>query len=314
MRYLWLGIAFLLIGCCCGGDRDGTASASRWQPAPLIYQLQGMNPDELAVSGAQILVTDYSRDGTDDGQYTQAEITRLKNAGVTVLCYFSIGEAEDYRFYWDETWATTPPSWLGDENPDWEGNYKVKYWENDWFDDALEPYLDRLTDMGCDGAFLDIVDAFEYWPGVSGSAVENNETLAAHYMIDLIAKIAAQARSVDSGFLIFPQNAEWILDYDTNGSYKNTINGIAIEDLFYDRTAKNSVEWVSGRTVYLDALRDLDKTVLITDYVDDGSGYQGANKTRIDDFLTRVQAKGYWGFAARENRELDRGTGYGVKP
>ena len=24
------------------------------------------------------------------------------------------------------------PSWLEDENPDWEGNYRVKYWEAEW--------------------------------------------------------------------------------------------------------------------------------------------------------------------------------------
>ena len=46
-----------------------------------------------------------------------------------VLAYLSIGEAEDYRSYWQRDWSVSPPAWLGAENPDWPGNYAVNYWD-----------------------------------------------------------------------------------------------------------------------------------------------------------------------------------------
>ncbi|TAN37800.1 MAG: hypothetical protein EPN23_04615 [Verrucomicrobia bacterium] len=43
--------------------------------------------------------------------------------------YLSIGEAGDYRGYWEKEWSAQPPTWLGAENPDWKGNFKVRYWQ-----------------------------------------------------------------------------------------------------------------------------------------------------------------------------------------
>ena len=57
--------------------------------------------------------------------------------------------------------------WLVDaENPDWAGNYKVRYWEQGWQDLILsgpESYLNRITAAGFDGVYLDLIDAFEYF-------------------------------------------------------------------------------------------------------------------------------------------------------
>ena len=90
-----------------------------------------------------------------------------KNGGRRLLiCYMSIGEAEDYRFYWQPRWDRNPPSWLEEENPEWEGNYKVRYWDPDWqavIFGGNEAYLDRIMDAGFDGVYLDIIDGFEYF-------------------------------------------------------------------------------------------------------------------------------------------------------
>ncbi len=71
------------------------------------------------------------------------EIAQLKSAGKTVLAYVSIGEAEDCRWYWDSAWENDPPEWLGPENPEWEGNYPVKFWYPQWVEIVMS-YL-RLT-------------------------------------------------------------------------------------------------------------------------------------------------------------------------
>ncbi len=106
----------------------------------------------------------------DNDAFTNAEITSLKtkqNGGKRlVICYMSIGEAEDYRYYWQSEWDKDKPEWLDKENPYWKGNYKVWYWEKDWQDIIFgndNSYLKKILDAGFDGVYLDIIDAFEYY-------------------------------------------------------------------------------------------------------------------------------------------------------
>jgi cysteinyl-tRNA synthetase, unknown class len=106
----------------------------------------------------------------DGSAFTAEEVELLKgkaNGGRRlVISYLSIGEAEDYRYYWNASWNSNPPTWLDQVNPDWPGNYKVKYWDPEWqkiiFGDS-ESYLGRILNTGFDGAYLDIIDAFEYY-------------------------------------------------------------------------------------------------------------------------------------------------------
>ncbi len=106
----------------------------------------------------------------EDVTFTAAEIAQLKNKANggkrVVICYMSIGEAEDYRYYWDASWNSTKPSWIAAENPDWPGNYKVQYWNADWQGIVYknsDSYLSKILAAGFDGVYLDIIDAFEYF-------------------------------------------------------------------------------------------------------------------------------------------------------
>ena len=108
----------------------------------------------------------------NDSALTAADINSLKTKASggrrLVLAYMSIGEAEDYRYYWNQAWASNPPDWLAGENPDWPGNYKVRYWDPDWqaiIFGSDTAYLDRILAAGFDGVYLDIIDAFEYFEG-----------------------------------------------------------------------------------------------------------------------------------------------------
>lgn len=83
-----------------------------------------------------------------------------------VVAYMSIGEAEDYRYYWKSDWKVGNPSWITGENPDWPGNYKVEYWNRDWQNlifGSDDSYLGKIINAGFDGAYLDIIEAFEYY-------------------------------------------------------------------------------------------------------------------------------------------------------
>ncbi len=81
-----------------------------------------------------------------------------------VIAYMSIGEAEDYRYYFSED--NKKPAWLDEENPDWAGNYRVKYWQKDWQNiiyGSSDSYLDKIIELGFDGVYLDTVDTYVYY-------------------------------------------------------------------------------------------------------------------------------------------------------
>jgi cysteinyl-tRNA synthetase len=109
----------------------------------------------------------FFKDGT---AFTPSEINELKskaNGGKRlVISYLSIGEAENYRYYWQSSWNTTKPNWIDAENPEWEGNFKVKYWDPEWkliiFGND-NSYVKKILDAGFDGAYLDVIDAFDYY-------------------------------------------------------------------------------------------------------------------------------------------------------
>ena len=81
-----------------------------------------------------LLIMDLFFDET--AEFTAGEVSQLKNKANggkrLVISYMSIGEAEDYRYYWQSGWEPGDPFWLDDENRDWGGNYKVRYWEPEW--------------------------------------------------------------------------------------------------------------------------------------------------------------------------------------
>ncbi|MEZ4827590.1 MAG: endo alpha-1,4 polygalactosaminidase [Bacteroidia bacterium] len=122
----------------------------------------------LVQTDYDVIIMDYFFDGEET--YSTGEISQLKiKAGGgkrLVIAYMSIGEAEDYRYYWKPEWKNSPPVWLEKENPKWKGNYKVRYWESGWqaiIFGSGNAYLDRVIAGGFDGVYLDIIDAFEYF-------------------------------------------------------------------------------------------------------------------------------------------------------
>ncbi|RMG41489.1 MAG: hypothetical protein D6732_02335 [Methanobacteriota archaeon] len=220
------------------------------------YQLQGIDFEELKVSPFDLLVIDYSMDGTNESAWNSEDILSLKEHGKTVIAYISIGEAEDFRYYWNDSWASSPPDWMDGENPDWPGNYKVKYWTPEWQSIILD-YLSVIVSQGFDGAYLDIIDAYEYYEDQGiGDAAER--------MVDWVSVIADFARQIRPDFLLIPQNGEGLLDFE---EYWSIIDGIGIEDLFFvDAGIPRDEASLNERLSHLNKL-DGAKPVLVVDYV-----------------------------------------------
>lgn len=123
----------------------------------------------ITATNYDLLIMDYFF-GDDNLEFTKAEVQQLKqkaNGGIRLLIsYMSIGEAEDYRYYWDSSWSVGSPEWIVAENPEWEGNYKVQYWNKEWQDIIFgsdNSYLDKIINAGFDGVYLDIIEGFEYF-------------------------------------------------------------------------------------------------------------------------------------------------------
>lgn len=99
---------------------------------------------------------------------TKADVNSLKykkNGKRRLVCsYISVGEAENYRYYWKKTWnkKKNRPSWIVKQNPHWKGNYVVKFWDKNWTK-ILNGYSDRVIAAGFDGAYMDVIEAFEHF-------------------------------------------------------------------------------------------------------------------------------------------------------
>ncbi|MDC0535011.1 endo alpha-1,4 polygalactosaminidase [Francisellaceae bacterium] len=197
-------------------------------------QLQDSDVEELRASPYDLLVIDYSKDGTDETAYSKEDINIARNQGSKIiLAYLSIGEVEDYRFYWKNDWEVGNPSFIGDENPNWPGNYKVKYWEKTWWKLVIRPYLNKIINAGFNGVYLDIVDAYWYWGEMDGNHKEH-----AIQMFKLIKKIKRYAnRKTGGNFAVCPQNGLSILDdlpAKKKKKYLELIGCVGVESVFYN--------------------------------------------------------------------------------
>lgn len=132
-----------------------------------FYPTKQQFAEAVQATNYDVLIMDYF---IEDTFWTAAELSALKtkaNGGRRlVICYMSIGEAEDYRWYWQNDWQCGNPAWLEKENPQWKGNYKVRYWYSQWKSiiyGSSDAYLDRIVSAGFDGVYLDIIDGWEYY-------------------------------------------------------------------------------------------------------------------------------------------------------
>lgn len=234
--------------------------------------------EKLRTCGRDVVVLDAVF-STDAGEWKPAELAVIRSGkkGRRVVAYVSIGEAEDYRPYWQKSWDANgdgkpdagAPSFLDVENPDWKGNYKVRYWQPEW-QKIMLPAVDRVVAQGFDGIYLDIVDAFEFYEydAAKKDWIDNrvNPETGKTFRQDMIAwvgAIAKRARAVRSDFMVIPQNAAQLLE---DAGYRKLISAIGVEDLFVDGKKLRADKDAAYRIQYLEMFKPLGKPILIIDY------------------------------------------------
>lgn len=134
---------------------------------PERYNTKNEMLTAIAVTNFDLIIVDLF---FNDEILTASDLSliREKNNGGKrlIIAYISIGEAENYRYYWKKGWKKGKPSWLDKENSSWKGNFKVRYWEREWKDIIYgnqNSYIDKIINSEFDGVYLDIIDAYEYY-------------------------------------------------------------------------------------------------------------------------------------------------------
>lgn len=226
-----------------------------------LYQLQGL--EKLLVSPLPdpptLIVVDYSKDGSREKRLTREEVAYLKQSGKNrVLSYFSVGEAEEARWYWKKL----PKKIRLPANPQWKDNYPVKYWTKEWRE-ILHEYLAQILEQGFDGVYLDTVDTFYRFP---------KRKTAAKEMTELIVDLSTRARDVKPHFIVVQQNASCLPEAATDlDRYWKAIDGIGVESTFFlgENWEDNAYAPQEPVLKCLKAYRDRKKFIVGIEYVRD---------------------------------------------
>ena len=235
------------------------------------YQLQNIDVAALSQLDVDLIVIDYARSSPDEVPPVQltreeVELLRIRPDGGRriVLAYLSIGEAEEYRFYWKPEYARVRPAWHVARNNHWPDNHRVRFWMDAWKEIIVRrtgSYLDRIQDAGFDGVYLDRVDVY--------ASLAREQPDARPEMIALIREIADKARHRQPDFLIIAQNAEELLE---DASYRAMIDGLAKEDYVYGIMGDgrpNAAEVLQWSTEKLRLMKVDSKPVLVVEYLSD---------------------------------------------
>jgi cysteinyl-tRNA synthetase len=201
------------------------------------YQIQNhyLNPQAIADSHYDLVVIDQARSVSDMTDYDDAALVATLQASANhlggnklVLAYIDVGQAEDYRWYWQSGWGIGNPSFVAGADPDgWAGNYPVVFWDPAWKAIVFE-YLDRIIADGFDGIYMDWLEAYEYQAVIDAAAAQGKN--AELEMVQFVSEISQHAKSQKPGFLIVGQNASPL---GAHAAYLAAIDGQAQEDLWF---------------------------------------------------------------------------------
>ena len=224
-----------------------------------MYQIQGLDEDgavsKLAATDYPLLVVEPTRTNTGSEDFdTKNMVRRLHETDDgkrrLVLAYIDIGEAEDYRTYWQSSWEPPTedepgkPDFIITTDPDgWSGNYPVAYWDKRWQNIWLgsNGLAASLAKDGFDGIYLDWVEAYDDERIIE--VAEKQGLDAADEMIEFIKELKDAGQRITKDFLVVSQNAAYLLD--ENASYADVIDALAVEDTWF--SGESDIGWDNSK-------------------------------------------------------------------
>jgi cysteinyl-tRNA synthetase len=214
-----------------------------------MYQIQGLDVGDaveaLAGTHYDMLVVEPTATIKGDEDFDMdGMVETLKESGAMsfdkklVVAYVDIGEAEEYRTYWQDDWvaptsadcsSTASPNFILRADPDgWSENYPVAYWDDRWLD-IMKGVFTEVANAGFDGAYLDWVEAYD--DDCAIERAEEDGVDPADEMVSFVGKLRDHARTIRSDFIIISQNAPYLAK--ERPAYLDEINGLGVEDTFF---------------------------------------------------------------------------------
>jgi cysteinyl-tRNA synthetase len=326
---------------------SGVVDSNAEPKAPLLldqvrfgaYQIQDLHEagmvDGLAASRYDMLVVEPTRTDKNSEKTrkfdTAAMVRKLKASMAhdgkhhkLVLAYISIGEAEEWRWYWTwPTWAKNKmrppnlPPWIVAPDPEgWTGCFPVAFWDKEWkkivlggampaHDQDYNSIVDEVVRDGFDGVYLDWVEAFE--EDNVKKAADKLKIDPAKEMVALIGEIKKLGRKTNPNFIVIQQNGSALIDVP---GILNVVDAIAQEDLWYrgdadaDWDQPNGYDRAQGKdftdevTANLDKYKRAGKPVFTIDYT----------VKHADEVYAKAKAKGYVAYCSRTSLSRLSGT------
>lgn len=167
----------------------------------------------------------------------RATLAHLHQNRRIVLAYIDIGQAEEWRTYWQSGWRIGTPTWIVANDPDgWDGNYPVAFWHPEWKQIWLGPngLVADLARQGFDGVYLDWVEAYSDDSVMSAARQDGKDPR--REMIRFVAEIGQAGRAVAPQFIVVAQNAA---ELAADRGYRRSIDGLAQEQVWFDGAANN---------------------------------------------------------------------------
>lgn len=291
-----LGLFFLslALGATAGPARPW-AQARSW-----AIQLENLDLQALAASPTDLLVTEYSLDGTAGSRFTRTQVQALQQkpdgGRRLVLAWVPVGLAARHRFYWGSDYVEGNPPWVGAAVPGWDGLYRVRYWDPEWVGTLVgspESWVDQIVEAGFDGVVLDPADACAYFGDQGWNTAEED-------MVALIGEVGRHTRNGPAGrdFGVFVWRADTLIN---NPDFLRVVTGIIQDGTWYGMEEAGTLTPTEA-TETMEAqgrlARQAGVLVLNLDYTEDPEQIRLAR--------ARAQASGFLEYAAPEG--LDRLT------
>lgn len=229
------GLVLGLLGILCTAvPSAATAGPGRpWtQARSWAIQLENLDLKTLAESPTDLLVIEYSRDGTAGGRFARAEVQSLQRkpggGRRLVLAWIPVGLAARHRFYWSPEFQEGDPPWVGPQVPGWEGLFRVRFWDPEWLGALVgspDSWVDQVIEAGFDGVVLDPADSCAFFGEQGWNTSEED-------MVALIREVARHARAGSGGqdFGVFVWRAETLIN---NADFLRVVTGILQDGTWY---------------------------------------------------------------------------------
>ncbi len=198
-----LALALLLPGLARAEEARPWALAASW-----VMQLDAPDLKSLSASPTDLVLVDYSRDGSHAGRWTAEEVRALQRkpdgGRRLVLAWIPVGQAARHRFYWQPEYQEGDPPWIGPAVAGWDGLYLVRYWDPDWLGilfGSPDSWIDQVVAAGFDGVVLDPAGTWTIF-------ADQGWTTARQDMVDLVCRVAEYTRAGPGGrdFGVFAWN------------------------------------------------------------------------------------------------------------